>query len=319
MPPPPQRRGIPPKPAVVPIIPSCTLSSPIPLRKSNNLPDNSPRSIHMGRRSPSPSDESSLSRSPSTDLSSVTSSSGETSRGYEPHAPRECSESKPAWPQPSGPQYGMPFAPWVSWLPMQPAMPPFMPMMHMPVPYLPPVTPLKQARGPSDRTTQRENQRLRREAGRLQEELKRTRCPGAMPMPKRPKVNIGRKVTEKTQAEKQEDTIQRDSKWLGTSAPRLPQAPYKVQPGSLMVHLDKDVKVQPSQPYLNQQGAPLSWPQQPLRYGSYQPPTTQNLTEFQPLPHLPAPPPSTTGRVAPKAYACCACRIVTENDVASSA
>ena len=77
------------------------------------------------------------------------SSLGEESQGYEPRAPRERPESQPAWPQPSGPQYGMPFAPWVSPMPMQPAMPPFMPMMPMPVPYLPPVTPQPQARGPS--------------------------------------------------------------------------------------------------------------------------------------------------------------------------
>ena len=36
-----------------------------------------------------------------------------------------------------------------------------MPMMSMLVPYLPPVTPQPQARGPSDRTTERQNQRLR--------------------------------------------------------------------------------------------------------------------------------------------------------------
>lgn len=257
----------------------------------------------MGRRSPSPSDESSRSRSPSTDRSSVRSSSGEESQGYEPRAPRERPESQPAWPQPSGPQYGMPFAPWVSPMPMQPAMPPFMPMMPMPVPYLPPVTPQPQARGPSDRTTERENQRLRKKVRRLQDELKRTRSPGAMPVPKRLKVNIGRKVTEETQAEKQEDTIQRDPKWLATSAPRPPQAPYKVQPGSLMVHLDDDVNVRPSQPYLNQQGAPLSSPQQPLHYGSYRPPTPPKPTEFQPLPPFPAPPPLATGPVAPKTYA----------------
>ena len=218
------------------------------------------------------------------------SSSGEELLGYEPHAPRERPKSQPAWPQPSGPQYGMPFAPWVSPMPMQPAMPPFMPMMPMPVPYLPPVTPQPQARGPSDCTTERENQRLRKKVRRLQDELTRTRCPGAMPLPKRLKVNIGRKVTEETQAEKQEDTIQRDPKWLTTSAPRPPQAPYKVQHGSLMVHLDEDVNVRPSQPYLNQQGAPLSSPQEPLRYGSYQPPTPPKPTEFQPLPPFPAPP-----------------------------
>ena len=93
-------------------------------------------------------------------------------------------------------------------------------------------------------------------------------------------MNIGRKVTKETQADKQEDTIQHDAKWLGTSAPRPPQAPYKVQPGSLMVHLDGHVNVQPSQPYLNQEGAPLSPPQQPLRYGSYRPPTPPKPTEF---------------------------------------
>ena len=152
-------------------------------------------------------------------------------------------------------------------------------------------------------TTERENQRLRKKVRRLQDELKRTRSPGAVPVPKRLKVNIGRKVTEETQAEKQEGTIQRDPKWLATSAPQPPQAPYKVQPGSLMVHLDDDVNVRPSQPYLNQQGAPLSSPQQPLHYGSYRPPTPPKPTEFQPLPPFPAPPPLATGPVAPKTYA----------------
>ena len=134
---------------------------------------------------------------------------------------------------PLGPQYGMLYATWVPPMHMQPAMPHFMPMMPMPVLYLPPVTPQPQARGPSDRTTERENQRLRKKVRRLQDELKRTCSPGAMPMLQRLRVNIGRKVTEETIAQKQEDTIQRDPMWLATSAPRPPEASYKVQPGHL--------------------------------------------------------------------------------------
>ena len=146
------------------------------------------------------------------------------------------------------------------------------------------------------------NQRLRKEVCRLQDKLKRTRSPGAMPVRKRLKINIGRKFTEETQAEKQENTIRRDSKRLATPAPRPPQAPNKVQPGSLMVHLDEDLNVQPSQPYLNKQGAPHSLPQKPLRYGSYRPPTPPKPTGFQPLPPFPAPPPLATGPVAQKTY-----------------
>ena len=95
---PPQEEGPPQNPRLYPIMPSCAFSSPTPMPKPNNLPDHSPNSIYVGRRSPSPSDESSRSRSPSTDRSSVRSSLGEESQDYEPHAPRERSESRAAWP-----------------------------------------------------------------------------------------------------------------------------------------------------------------------------------------------------------------------------
>ena len=120
------------------------------------------------------------SRSSSTNRSKLGSSPGEELQGYEPHAPQERWESKPAWAQPSGPQYGMPFAPWVSWMPMQPAMRPLMPMLPMPVLYVPPVTPQPQDRAPSDRTTERENQQLRKKVRRPKDELKGTRSPGAI-------------------------------------------------------------------------------------------------------------------------------------------
>ena len=154
--------------------------------------------------------------------------------------------------------------------------------------------------GPNHRTTDRENERLRKMVGRFEDELKRARSPCGMPKSKRLKVNIRRKVTEEPHTEKREDTIRHDPNWLATSAPRPPQAPYKVRPGFVTVNLDKDLIVPPFQPYVAEEGAPISSPQRPLRYGSYRPPMPVKPSEFQPLLYFPAPTPLATRPVAPK-------------------
>ena len=71
LPAPRQEEGSPRNPRQHPIIPSCAFSSPDSLPKPNNLYDHSSHSINIGRRSPSPSDQSSRSRSPCLDVDTV--------------------------------------------------------------------------------------------------------------------------------------------------------------------------------------------------------------------------------------------------------